>query len=144
MPSLDLNSSRTFWTHYMNGSVKDIIAFLESKEHDLSGNIPEILSLLEDLGNELDDAKDMSKIKMLDLIKVASLTHMSQKLRLMQCVDTIEPGTATRMISYAESFAETDPYAKRFLERNTIFERVRILQRVYQPSRLELLMSLYE
>ena len=59
MPSLDLNSSRTFWTHYMNGSVKDIIAFLESKEHDLSGNIPEILSLLEDLGNELDDMQSL-------------------------------------------------------------------------------------
>ena len=144
MPSFDLSSTRSFWTHYMGGAVINIIRFMELSEHNMLSQNEEVMDKLQTFGEALDDNDQAEKLALDELVKVAASLHMSQKLRLMQVVDNASPGKATQMISYAELNIDSSPLAKQFLFRNKKFESIRILQKVYHPNRLQTLMSLYE
>ena len=59
-------------------------------------------------------------------------------LRLLQCLDTAHPGAATKIIMFAKNASEAgDESAKIFIRRNVIFERLRILARVFAKNRLD-------
>ena len=144
MPNLDHESSLQFWQHFMGGAVYDTIEFLEKNESWTLADHESIQEQLATLGQELDKGSNTMDFDLTSLIRICSLLHMSQKLRIMQCVDAIKPGTATRMISASESASSSDELAKIFLQRNMIFERTRILQRILSPDRLQKLRKLYE
>ncbi len=143
MPNFEIESTRAFWEHYMGGQISDVIKYMELFEDDSTLNNPEVKELLTEFGSKLDHATDVSAIPLKEFIKIAASMHMSQKLRLMQVIDSITPGKATQMISTAEA-EKSDPACAKFLERNKKFECTRILREVYQPDRLKALMSLYE
>ena len=96
------------------------------------------------LGEYLDAPPEKVAFNHLDLVHVCATLYLSQKLRIMQIVDRISPGTATKMISAAEEHAETDELAKIFLARNIQFERMRILIRVMDPKRVKMVQEIYE
>ena len=143
MPSFELDSTRSFWEQYMNGQVADIIKYMELFESGSTQSDENVQPLLKEFEEKLDQASSVEGLALSDLIHIAASMHMSQKLRLMQVVDSISPGVATKMISVAES-NQDQPASAKFLERNKKFERIRILKEVYHPSRLNALMSLYE
>ena len=60
-------------------------------------------------------------------------------LRLLQSIDTVHPGSASKVIMHAEqtTISSTDP-AGFFLKRNIVFERLRLLSRVFCEYRLKL------
>jgi hypothetical protein len=143
MPSFEIESTRAFWEHYMGGQVSDIIKYMELFEEDSTHNNTEVKELFIELGSKFDHATSIDPIPLKEFIKIAASMHMSQKLRLMQVIDSITPGKATQMISVAEA-NQSDAACAKFLERNKKFECTRILREVYQPDRLKALMSLYE
>ena len=143
MSELDLKSTRAFWTTYMNGSVFNVINFLEKQEQDLIADNPEVQSLLSTLGFLISQANQIDDERLEDAVNISTNLHMSQKLRIMQLLDSIQPGFASKMIKYAEANTN-DNNAAIFLERNTKFERVRILQEVYAPERMTMISEIYE
>jgi intracellular multiplication protein IcmW len=61
-------------------------------------------------------------------------------LRILQALDTVHPGSASKILIHAEesSSTDTDP-AGFFLKRNIIFERLRLLSRTFSEQRLQLI-----
>ena len=79
-----------------------------------------------------------------ELVNILAYTRMSRKLRIMQALDSIQPGTASKLISYTEEKSSEEPAAKVFLRRNITFERLRLLKRILANERLQLLTTALE
>ena len=64
---------------------------------------------------------------------------------MLQTIDTIDPGSASKMLMYAEENNNAEHImAGLFLRRNIIFERLRLLARVFSPDRFEMVTKLLE
>ena len=74
-----------------------------------------------------------------------SRRNRSRILRLLQAIDTIDPGSASKLLMYAEEHnSPENPLAGLFLRRNIIFERLRLLARVFAPERFEIVLKALE
>jgi intracellular multiplication protein IcmW len=72
-------------------------------------------------------------------IRLVGNIKSGRGLRLLQAIDTVHPGSASKVLIHAEEtsvFAQ-DP-AGFFLKRNIVFERLRLLSRVFSEYRLKL------
>lgn len=125
-----------------------VITFMESVEDwTLDGN-PEFEDAMEQLGKELDDIEkiDMGLLAEEEkFIRIVGNIKSGRGLRLLQAIDTVHPGSASRILIHAEetSTGSNDP-AGIFLKRNIVFERLRLLSRVFCQYRLKLVLRALE
>lgn len=142
MPDLSHKASAEYWFGYTDPMIYRVVTFLESVEDwTLDGN-PELEDAIAHLGKELDE------IEMLDLtklgheetfIQLAGNIKSSRGLRLLQAIDAVHPGSASKVLVRAEETSITgNEAASFFLKRNIIFERLRLLSRAFSESRLNL------
>lgn len=145
MPNLDLSASREFWKNYPDPMIYRVIAFMESVENfTLDGN-PALESIIEELGDALDKLKSYELGKEDQFITLCAHLKSSRILRLLQTIDTIEPGSASRTLMYAEENNRPDNFMVGFfLRRNIIFERLRLLARVFSTERMQLVLEVLE
>lgn len=144
MPDLSHESSIEFWNGFMNGSISHIIKFIEHTESWVDKESPNVVESLSKLGSFFDTATESSTLSAEELVKICAGLHLSQKLRIMQLSDSVSPGLATKMIKAAEDNASKDDLNKIFLQRNLIFERMRIISRLLSPHRIQLVQKIYE
>lgn len=143
MPDLSHQSSAQYWFEYSDPMIYRVITFMESVEGwTLDGN-HDLEEALTQLGLELDDieAIDMSKLGHEELfIRLAGNIKSGRGLRLLQAIDMVHPGSASKVLVHAEenSLSGNDP-AGFFLKRNIVFERLRLLSRAFSESRLKLI-----
>ena len=148
MPDLSHKASSQYWYDYPDPMIYKVITFMESVENwTLDGN-PELEQAIEQLGNELDNIEkiDLSQLGNEEaFIRLACNVKSSRTLRLLQAIDTVHPGSASRLLVHAEetSTSNQDP-AGIFLRRNIVFERLRLLGRVFSEERLKLIMKALE
>ena len=145
MPKLDLQSAHEFWKSYDDPMIYRVITFMETAENwTLDGN-PELESAIDDLGKKLDEVSRFELSKEEQFIILCAHIKTSRILRLLQAVDTIEPGSASRVLMYAEENNTPDHVTTGlFLRRNIIFERLRLLARVFSPERFEIVLKALE
>ncbi|KTC85190.1 type IVB secretion system protein IcmW [Legionella brunensis] len=142
MPDLSHEASSSYWFEYVDPMIYRVITFMESVEDwTLDGN-PELEEAVNRLGKELDDIEklDMSSLAQEDIfIRIVGNIKSGRGLRLLQAIDTVHPGSASRILIHAEetSTGSHDP-AGFFLKRNIVFERLRLLARVFSEYRLKL------
>src|SRR5579862_3755395 len=136
MPNLDIQASHEFWKNYEDPMIYRVIAFMESVEAWTLDGDKALEDAIKAIGANLD------KITRFDLSKeeqfVALCAHIktSRILRLLQAIDTIDPGSASKVLMYAEENNTPDNLlAGLFLRRNIVFERLRLLARVFTPQR---------
>ena len=79
-----------------------------------------------------------------NLIKLLVSLKTGRALRVLQYIDQLQPGSASKLLIYAEVSGETDELAKFFLQRNLIFERMQLLSRVFSPVRFKLIMDAFD
>lgn len=148
MPDLSHEASAKYWFEYIDPMIYRVITFMESVEDwTLDGN-PEFEQAIAQLGKELDN---MEKIDIVMLgeeekfIRIVGNIKSGRGLRLLQAIDTIQPGSASRILIHAEetSTGSHDP-AGIFLKRNIVFERLRLLSRVFCQYRLKLVLRALE
>lgn len=142
MPDLSHEASAQYWHEYLDPMIYRVITFMESVEDWTLDGDPELEEAMTRLGNELDDieAIDMNLLAEEDkFIRIVANIKSGRGLRLLQAIDTVHPGSASRILVYAEenSISSHDP-AGYFLKRNIIFERLRLLGRVFSEYRLKL------
>lgn len=143
MPDLSHKASAEYWFEYTDPMIYRVITFMESVEGwTLDGN-PELEEALKQLGQELDEIEsvDMSKLGHEELfIRLAGNIKSGRGLRLLQAIDMVHPGSASKVLVHAEetSLSGDDP-AGFFLKRNIVFERLRLLSRAFSESRLKLI-----
>jgi intracellular multiplication protein IcmW len=142
MPDLSHEASSQYWYEYVDPMIYRVITFMESVEDwTLDGN-PELEAAINQLGRELEDIEkiDMGMLSQEDIfIRLVGNIKSGRGLRLLQAIDTVHPGSASRILIHAEetSTGSHDP-AGFFLKRNIVFERLRLLARVFSEYRLKL------
>lgn len=148
MPDLSLAASSKYWFDYLDPMIYRVITFMEHVEDwTLDGN-PEFEEAMVQLGKELDDLElvDLGLLSEEDkFINIVGNIKSGRGLRLLQAIDTVHPGSASRVLIHAEetSLGSHDP-AGFFLKRNIVFERLRLLSRVFSQYRLKLVMRALE
>ncbi len=145
MPKLDLASSNDFWKSYDDPMIYRVIAFMETAETwTLDGN-PELEAVINALGDAFDALSSFEVSKEDEFIGLTTHLKSSRILRMLQTIDSIDPGSASKMLMYAEENNNlSHPMATLFLRRNIIFERLRLLARAFGPDRIALMMKVLD
>lgn len=145
MPKLDLDAAHAFWKNYDDPMIYRVVSFMETaEEFTLDGN-PALEEIMKKMGEVLDELKSFELGKEDQFVSLCSHIKTSRILRLLQAIDTIDPGSASKLLMYAEeNNSPENPMASLFLRRNIVFERLRLLARVFSPQRFELLLKILE
>lgn len=145
MPNLDLTSSHEFWKNYDDPMIYRVISFMETVENFTLDGLPALEEAMTKLGNALDELTSFELGKEDQFVALASHIKTSRILRLLQSIDTIDPGSASKLLMYAEENNSPDnTMAALFLRRNIVFERLRLLARVFSQERFQLILKLLE
>lgn len=142
MPDLSHKASCQYWFEYVDPMIYRVITFMESVEDwTLDGN-PELEEAIDRLGRELDDIEkiDLGSLNQeKSFISLVGNIKSGRGLRLLQAIDTVHPGSASRVLIHAEETSTGgNDAASFFLKRNIAFERLRLLSRVFSKYRLKL------
>ena len=145
MPNLDLRSSNEFWKSFDDSIIYRVIAFMETVETFTHDGDPALEESLTRLGDALDQLSSFDLGKEDQFITLCAHLKTSRILRLLQAIDTIDPGSASKLLMYAEENNTPDhPMANLFLRRNIVFERLRLLGRVFAQDRIDLVLKVME
>lgn len=145
MAKFSLKEAHDFWRDYQDPTIHRIVSLMESVESWTFDGIEEIENLLADLG---DLFKDIGKIDLqqeANFVEMLAHIKMTRVLYIMQQVDMAYPGGASKILMHAEknSLSEEDSNGL-FLRRNVVFERLRLLTRLFSPDRLTLVSKALE
>ena len=142
MADISLSGAHDFWKNFQDSTVYRAIVLLESVErnyHDGKEAYEEAMSGLGDALSMMRSGDDLGdRQAMLDVL---AYTRTSRYLRILQALDEVTPGAASRVIAEAEKSSRDNQSAQLFLQRNIIFERYRLLPRVLATDRLEMIVS---
>ncbi len=148
MPDMSLEAVHAFWHDYDKRTLYRIVTSMEGIENWAADTDPQVEETLLRLGACLDEITDFEITDEAVLIKVLANTHSGRALRLMQFLDVLKPGTASKLLIYAEEqtkdAANKNKYADLFLKRNLAFERLQLLGRVFAPERINLILKALE
>jgi intracellular multiplication protein IcmW len=145
MPDLSRKAAHQFWQEYKDTFIYRVVSFMESVENwTLDGN-PAFEEGIQKLGDALENIGGIDLQQEDQFIKIATFIKMSRTLRLMQCLDTAHPGAASKLLMRAEEATQAnDDIYGLFLRKNMVFERLRLLGRVFAKERLDLILSALE
>jgi len=145
MPDLSLDGCRRFWSEYQDPIIYRVLTFMEGVEDWTLDGDPDLEAATAKLGETLEDIGGVDLQHEDDFIKLAAYINATRNLRLLQSLDTAHPGAASKLLMHAEkAAAENNEVADLFLRRNIVFERLRLLTRVFSPERLELVQKVLE
>lgn len=145
MSILDLKASHEFWRNFDDPMIYRVIAFMETVEQWTLDGDPGLEEALNKLGNDLEALSSFELSKEEEIITVCAHIRSSRILRLLQAIDTIDPGSASKVLMYAEENNSPDNVmANLFLRRNIVFERLRLLARIFSKERCEMMVELLE
>src|SRR5687768_5184327 len=98
MPNLDIQASHEFWKNYDDPMIYRVIAFMETVEDWTYDGHIEIEQPIETLGNNLEQATKFELAKEEQFVALCAHIKTSRILRLLQAIDTIEPGSASKVL----------------------------------------------
>lgn len=137
MADLTRKGSHEFWSKFLDPKVYRAIVLMETNESWTIDSDPEVDLAVTELGKQLGRLENVEIDNFSDIIALIAYIKTSRNLRFLQALDHVMPGTASKTIGYAEENQLKDPNCRVFIERNILFERFRILSRVFQIDRIE-------
>lgn len=143
MPDLSHAASAQYWFEFPDPMIYRVIVFMESVEDWTADGNTALEEGIEALGQQLDslESVDLGTLGHEEsFIRLIANLKTGRGLRLLQSIDVAHPGSASRVLLYAEenSMGANDS-AGVFLRRNITFERLRLLSRVFSEYRLKLI-----
>lgn len=145
MPDLSEQGAHRFWHDYKDPMIYKVISFMESVEDWTLDGDPTFEAAMKNLGDTLEDIGGIDLKQEDQFIQVATYIKAGRALRLMQCLDTAHPGAASKLLMHAEEVTKSnDDMPGLFLRRNIVFERLRLLARVFAPNRIALILKALE
>lgn len=148
MPDFSTQAVAQFWNQYRDRAIYRVVAFMEGVEEWTLDGDPNIEVALQRLGQELDNLSkvDLEKLGQKDLfIYIGNAIKSGRTLRLLQAIDAVHPGSASKLLIYSEESSKNpDDPPGLFLRRNIVFERLRLLSRVFSPARFALVLKAME
>lgn len=144
MPKLDLQAAHEFWNQFNDPMIYRVVSFMESVEDWTKDGDPQLEEEINRLGDALEALSSFKLSEEENFIKLATFLKMPRLLRILQAIDTIEPGSASKLLMYAEEKSPSNTLIALFLRRNIVFERLRLLSRVFSPARFSLILRALE
>jgi intracellular multiplication protein IcmW len=144
MPDLSLETSHFQWLASQDREAYNIVCMMEAIEEWTLDGDQDVEDALTNLGFALENIENINLKHKDELITICAYLKTARFLSLMLYLDSAYPGAAPKLISYAESKAHINDDAALFLKRNLIFERMRLILRVFSPKRLALLKAALE
>jgi intracellular multiplication protein IcmW len=142
MKSFTLENAHEYWSSYADTMIIRVLLLMESSEEWALDGDESIEIVLEQLFQTLKTASEIPDE--LALIKVLSVIRSTRVLYIMQMLDKNNPGIASKLLMVAEEHKEDNKYVQVFLKRNLVFERMRLLARVFSNARLDFVQKALE
>lgn len=145
MPDINNKSSHRYWYQYADPSIYKVVTFMESAEDWTLDGETNLEESLKKLGNALDDLGRIDLQSEDKFIEILTYLKAARMLYIMQCLDTAYPGSASKLLTHSEQTSlSNEDMAGLFLRRNIVFERLRLLSRVFSTERLSLVSKALE
>jgi len=145
MVDLSHKASHEYWNDYHDPTIYRVLNFMESVEGWTADNDPALEAAIQKLGTALDTMNGLELKEEDKFILLAAYIKATRHLRLLQAIDTANPGAASKLLIYAENKSRSaDDVPGLFLRRNAVFERLRLLSRVFAPERLATILKVLE
>ena len=145
MSELSIDVVQKFWHSFPDKMIYRVVSFIDGVEKWTFDENPEFEEIIETIGLELEDLGKVDMTKLgheLHFIQIANHMHFSRALRFLHVIDAAHPGAASRLLAHAEEITDSsEDDAGLFLRRNIVFERLRLLGRVFSEERLKLILS---
>lgn len=138
MPDLSNKSIHKFWREHPDPLVYKTIVFMEGVEDWTHDGDQSLENALKNLGETLDKTGNVDFQDEDQFIKISTGIKTGRALRLLQCFDIAHPGAAAKLLIHAEENIEAqNTNNEMFLQRNIVFERLRLFSRIFSKSRLD-------
>lgn len=145
MPDFSHKAVHQFWHDYKDPFIYRVITFMEGVEDWTIDGDPKLEAAINELGNALEDIGNIDLQQEDAVIQLATCIKTGRGLRLLMCLDTAYPGAAAKILMHAEEITKSkDDVAGIFLQRNVVFERLRLLGRVFASDRFKLVLKTLE
>lgn len=145
MSILELAAAHEFWKNYDDPMIYRVIAFMETAEEWTMDGNASLEPIIAKLGAQLESLTSFELGKEEEFVTMCAHLRTSRILRLLQAIDSIDPGSASKVLMYAEENNSPDHVmANLFLRRNIVFERLRLLARIFSEERCEMVLKLLD
>jgi intracellular multiplication protein IcmW len=145
MPDLSHEAVHQFWRNYPDPTIYRVICFMEGVEDWTHDEDPEVEKAMQALGKALDNIDSIELKEEALVIELVTHIKTGRGLRLLMCLDNAYPGAAAKVLMHAEENTKSEEDNPGiFLRRNIVFERLRLLGRVFAPDRLKLILKALE
>lgn len=134
MPDLSYEACHEYWSKHSDPAVYKAICFMESVEEWTADTDEEVSEHFTSLGDSLHGIEDLNLDYADEIIFIASQVKASRKLMLMQILNESSPGYVARLLKHAEKSQKNEKSCQLFLKRNILFERLRLLGRIFAPE----------
>lgn len=142
MVDLSHEGAHRFWHDYPDPMIYRVVAFMEGVEEWAIENDPNFEAAVGKLGESLDKVGNYELGMKDEFIKLAAYIKAARNLRLLQALDSAHPGAASKLLMHAEENSKgTEDVPGLFLRRNVVFERLRLLGRIFSGDRLEIVVK---
>lgn len=142
MLDLKPDAVRDYWQEKHDYALYRIIEAMEGVEAWVVDGNPEVEAALDRLIAALNKTQDYELHQEDALIQVLSSLKAARALRVLQFLDSLKPGSASKLLIYAEVASnEPDDLSGFFLKRNLVFERLQLIGRIFAPERIELVLK---
>lgn len=140
MPDLSQEAVHQFWKEFNDPFIYKVISFMEGVEEWTKDGDPQVEAAINELGIALDDVGNVELKQEQDFINLVACLNTGRGLRILMALDMAYPGAASKIIMFAEGDTKTDAdISGVFLKRNIIFERLRLLGRIFSKERIKLI-----
>ena len=145
MPDFSHAAVHQFWKDFQDPSIYRVIAFMEGVEDFTLDGDPDLEPAILELGNTLDNIGNIDLQQENLMVRLLAHIKTGRGLRLLMSLDMAYPGAAAKVLMRAEELSKANNHdAELFLRRNVVFERLRLLGRVFGKDRLQLVQKAIE
>lgn len=145
MPDFSHKAVHQFWNSYPDPTLYKVITFMEGVEDWTLDGKPELEEAIKILSETLENIGNIDLQQQEPMIDLVCHIKTGRGLRIMMCLDQAYPGAASKIISHAEEKTKSEnDNAGIFLRRNVVFERLRLLSRVFGTDRFNLITKALE
>ncbi len=145
MVDLSHQASLEYWKKYDDPSLWSVIFYMEQAENNTLDNNAKVEEKIKELTSKILslEGSELSKLDITEpLVMLCSSIKLSRALRLLQALDDISPGMASKvLLDCEERSKETTDMYYLFLQRNLIFERMRLSYRVFDSKHIDKVFS---
>ena len=144
MVELNLTDSINYWANYPDKTIFRIIKHMEKSESWTFDGQESVEAAFDRLEAAMDQISGIEITDQNEILAIIAYIKTSRYLKILQSMDIVNPGSAAKVIAQAEKEPDISPANKLFLQRNIIFERLRLLTRIFSQTNMDILIKAFE